>query len=228
MKKLSEVDGMNLTKEEMSIKIDSCLLCAKTKQARIPFGELRIRAKRPLELIHSDMYGPVCPKMWNRKNYIITFLNDYKLCMIYLLELESEIIDKFKEYISGVGVKWNTKVHQLRCNGGEYTSTEMKNWCKLREIVLDYTTAHTLLNGKAERLNRTLLKLELFYLRVQKNMWGEVMLTAAYLQNRSLTKAVGKTIHKTWNDRRPELKTSTNFWSYSICQENGTTKEIGT
>lgn len=48
----------------------------------------------------------------------------------------------------------------LRCdNGGEYISNELKHFCSVIGIVVDYTVPYTPeQNGLAERLNRTLVE----------------------------------------------------------------------
>lgn len=35
------------------------------------------RSKRVLELIHSDVCGPITPSLWDGKRYILTFIDDY-------------------------------------------------------------------------------------------------------------------------------------------------------
>lgn len=53
--------------------------------------------------------------------------------------------------------KWNLRVAKLRCdNGCEYKNNELISWCKQMGMVMDLYTPQ--LNGKSERLNRTLME----------------------------------------------------------------------
>ncbi|CAB0000708.1 unnamed protein product, partial [Nesidiocoris tenuis] len=93
-------------------------------------------------------------------------------------------------------------------NGGEYVSTDFRNWCSTKGIVLDYTPPYTpQLNSHAERLGRTLMdktRSILFDSGLEKEMWGEALLTATYLLNRSPTKAVNTTPAEIWYERKPD------------------------
>lgn len=60
------------------------------KQLRLPFGE-KGRTKRPLKLIHTDLYGSVDPFTWDEKRYMLTLIDDYThFTMVYLIKNKSE------------------------------------------------------------------------------------------------------------------------------------------
>ena len=55
-----------------------CEECVVSKQHRNPFPHGKSwRASRPLELIHSDLCGPINPSSNGGKRYIITFIDDF-------------------------------------------------------------------------------------------------------------------------------------------------------
>jgi GAG-pre-integrase domain len=54
-----------------------CEGCVIGKQTRRQFGESKFSATRPLELIHTDICGPIAPDSFSGKEYFITFINDY-------------------------------------------------------------------------------------------------------------------------------------------------------
>jgi len=91
--------------------------CVK-RQNRLKFGETRSRAKRPLELIHTDVCGPIDPTTWNNKKYFITFLDDYDThyTLVYLLENKYEVQDIIKQYVERVEAHWNSRVSKIRCD----------------------------------------------------------------------------------------------------------------
>jgi len=84
--------------------------------------------------------------------------------MVYLLKSKAEAEAKIKEYVRSMETRLNKKVVKIRCdNGKEYINNTVINWCKGNcignGIELNTTIPHTpQLNGKAERLNRTLLE----------------------------------------------------------------------
>lgn len=51
--------GLNITEKMLKRMETTCETCLKAKQTRLPFGEERERAKRPLEILHTDVCGPV-------------------------------------------------------------------------------------------------------------------------------------------------------------------------
>ncbi|UYV84088.1 hypothetical protein LAZ67_X001141 [Cordylochernes scorpioides] len=104
----------------------------------------------------------------------------------------------------------NLKVSKIKCdNGGEYVNEDIKSWCKAKGIIMDLTIPHSpQLNGKAERLNRTLMEKTRALLidsGVEKYMWGEAVRVSAYLLNRSPTQELEKTPAKLWFNKRPNL-----------------------
>jgi transposase InsO family protein len=51
-------------------------------------------------------------------------------------------------------------VKRIRCdNGGEYKNNALREWCKNKGIVIEFTAPYSpQLNGTAERLNRTIME----------------------------------------------------------------------
>lgn len=212
MKKLLDMSsGIKLTKNNIDTVNSVCEICLKAKQTRTPFGNERTRAKRPLEIVHTDVCGPIDPLTWDKKRYMITFIDDFtNFVMVYLIERKSEVSDIVKEYTNQVETKWNLKILKLRCdNGKEFVNEDLKNRCRQRGTILDLTTPYTpQLNGKAKRMNRTLIEKTRALLtdaEIDKSFWKEAVRTAAYLTNRSPTSAVQGTPYKNWTSNRPDL-----------------------
>ncbi|KAA0058461.1 gag/pol protein [Cucumis melo var. makuwa] len=61
-------------------------------------GLLSLRAKTPLELVHSNLFGPMNVKAWGGYEYFISF-NDYsRYGHVYLIQSKFDSFEKFKEY----------------------------------------------------------------------------------------------------------------------------------
>ena len=111
-----------------------------------------------------------------------------------------------------VFAQFERKISKLRCdNGGEYSSNEFKKMCRESGIQLQPTVPYNSeQNGVAERLNRTLMEKSRSMIAefgVDKTLWGEAVLTATDITNRSPTRAlsVNKTPAEMWFNKRPNL-----------------------
>lgn len=67
-----------------------CIVCVKAKQTRLPFKEVGSRATRLLELIHSDVMGPLTPKSHSELRYIVTFVDDFSR-KLFLVPIKKEV-----------------------------------------------------------------------------------------------------------------------------------------
>ena len=64
-----------------------------------PFKTKGYRAKEVLELVHSDLCGPLSTSARGGYEYFITFIDDYsRYGYIYLMHHKSETFEKFKEF----------------------------------------------------------------------------------------------------------------------------------
>ena len=69
------------------------------KQARVRFSSSATRAKAILELIHSDVFGPVLVPSLGKSVYYVPFIDDFsRNTWIYFIRKKSEVFDKFKEF----------------------------------------------------------------------------------------------------------------------------------
>ena len=74
------------------------------------------RAEDVLELIHSDLCGPMSTQARGGYEYFVTFIDDYsRYGYVYLLRRKSECFDKFKEIQGGSG-KQAQKTYQVVTN----------------------------------------------------------------------------------------------------------------
>jgi len=68
-KKLSKiVDGLNLNIGR-DYSTSGCSVCTKGKQSANQFHGTRTRAARPLQLVHTDVCGPINPTSWSGERY---------------------------------------------------------------------------------------------------------------------------------------------------------------
>ena len=172
---------------------EDCETCAKAKMHEIPFPKQRKKkTSRPLELIHSDLCGPMNVESIGGSKHVLTFTDDYtRYVTVYFLKSRSEVLVKFEEYVNMVENVTNKRVQNLRTdNGGEYVSYDFCSFCASKEIFRQFTITHIHQNRTGyQRLNRTLSELAkmLFHAKMPLNFWAESVNTAVYLHNRSPT-----------------------------------------
>ena len=192
------------------IQLSICEHCLAGKATRKPFGKA-IRSESTLQLIHSDICGPMNVKARHGASYFITFIDDFsRFGHVYLISHKSEALDCFIRYMNEVENQTERKVKTLRTDrGGEYLSDMFKTICNDRGIIRQLTIPGTpQQNGVAERRNRTLLEM-VRSMMAQANLpisyWGDALLTAAYILNKVPSKSVPSTPYERWTGRKPDL-----------------------
>src|SRR5664279_2357647 len=139
---------------------DRCESCLMGKMTKTPFAKSCERAAGLLELVHSDVCGPMSMTARGGYEYFITFTNDFsRYGYVYLMKHKSEAFEKFKEFQSEVENQLGKKIKFLRSDrGGEYMSQEFDGHLKSYGIVPQLTPPGTpQRNGVSKRWNRTLL-----------------------------------------------------------------------
>ena len=124
------------------------------------------RAKEQLELVHSDLCGPMTIQARCGFEYFITFIDDYsRYGCIYLMRHKSEAFEKFKEYRVETEKRLNKCLKTLRYDrGGEYLLGEFRDYFSEQGIISQLSILGVpLQNGVAERKNRTLTDGEINY-----------------------------------------------------------------
>lgn len=218
-------------------ELSFCEPCVIGKQCRFPYTPVKNpRSRRPLELIHSDVCGPLNPETFDKKKYFCTFIDDFThFVMVFLLTNKNEVFECFKQYKEAAEVHFKLKISRLRVdNGGEYSSNDFKSFCCQNGIQLEYTIPYTpQQNGVSERFNRSLVEKARSMIAdsgLPKNLWGEAVKTAAYIMNRipsnSLHCEKGITPAELWFCVKPDVTKFRVFGSqaYSHIPENKRTK----
>ena len=182
------------------------------KQCRQRFPLHTHQTIRPLQLVHSDLCGPLPTSSITGNRYFITFIDDYtRFTVVYFLKSKAGAFNAFQTYKALAENQCQTKVTTIRTdNGGEYCSKEWINFCNTHGIRHEYSVSYNpQQNGVAERRNRTLLDACQSMLQVaglQNEYWQEGVATSCYLRNRSPHKVLGSnTPYFLWFKRKPHV-----------------------
>ncbi len=145
------VNGMNLKEVLLHHVCEACIE-SKHQGTFFPKDETR-RASKLLELVHSDVCGPMKTTSRGGARYFVTFIDNFlRKTHVYLLRAKGEVFDKFKEYKALAENQTGMKIKALRSdNGGEFVSKKLDNFlheCGIqRQTNAPYTPQQ---NGVAE------------------------------------------------------------------------------
>jgi hypothetical protein len=122
------VEGMS----NCTLDFDFYEHCINGTQNRVKFLSGATRAKGILELIHSDVFGPVPVPSLGKSVYYVLFIDDFsRNTWIYFLRKKSEVLNKFKELKALVENQTEKKIKVLRTdNGREFCGNEFEELCK--------------------------------------------------------------------------------------------------
>jgi hypothetical protein len=192
---------------------DVCRGCALGKFAKASFPSSDTRSAGILDLVHTDVCGPMTRRSLSGCEYNLTFIDDYsRKTWIYFLKAKSEIFTRFQEFRALVENQSGKRIKVLRSNnGGEYSSRWFVDFCAQhgirRQMTVPYNPQQ---NGVAERKNRAITDAARSMLHEQSlplYLWVEACATAVYLQNMSPNRILGKmTPEEAFTDRRPDVE----------------------
>lgn len=119
------------------------------------------RTTERLEIVHSDVCGPISTPTDGKNWYFVTFIDDYsRYGQVYFSRNKTELLGKFKEYKQEME-KFTVKniKHLQTDNGTEYVNGNFQAYLKEHEIARCMSAPYTPHeNGIAEWKNRTLMQ----------------------------------------------------------------------
>ena len=164
-----------------------------------------------MELIRSDVCGPMPVQARSDSFYFITFTNDFsRFGWVYLMRYKSKAFEKFIEFKNEVEKQSEKSIKTLRSDrGGEYLSTEFTQFLKDNGILAQLTPPYTpQTNGVSERRNRTLLDMVRSMIAFSKlpiSLWGYALETATRVLNVLPSKSVAFTPYEIWKGKKSDL-----------------------
>lgn len=209
------VRGMKL---EKCHEIITCTICAQGKMTKAPFPKRSERSSDILEIVHSDVCGPMRTESIGKSKYFVTFIDDAsRWCEVRFVRHKGEVLQIFKEYKAFVENQTGKKIKNLQSdNGKEYMNDEFDSFLKENGIGRRLTVTHTPeQNGIAERKNRTLLdttRCLMLQSSLPTYLWAEAVNTANYILNRCPTSCHnGRTNFEVWKGQVPDASNFQEF-----------------
>uniref|UniRef100_A0A251S8E3 Putative zinc finger, CCHC-type n=1 Tax=Helianthus annuus TaxID=4232 RepID=A0A251S8E3_HELAN len=182
-----------------------CDACSLNKSHKLPFGENSFIASKPLELVYTDVWGPVQTSN-DGYSYYVLFVDFYsKYNWLYPIKKKSDVSILFPQFKTLVENFFRTPLVSIFSdNGGEYIG--LASYFQRNGISHFTTPPHTPeQNGVAERRHRHIVETGLSLLshaNLPLTFWSHAFQTAVHLINRLPTKILNflspfEKLHKT-------------------------------
>jgi transposase InsO family protein len=142
-----------------------------------------------IELIHTNICGPIISNSFSGNEYFFTFIDDYsRKCWVYFLKKKSKLFEPFKKFKVMVEKMMEKNIRSLRSDrDSEYMSNEFKLYYENHEIRRFLTAPYIpQQNDVPERKNWTIINIVRSMIKtkkIPKEFWAEVVQCAMYIQN---------------------------------------------
>ena len=210
------VKGMEITGKVNKVnKTQQCSTCIEGKSVNSRNRNPDAKANHALELVHTDLVGPMNVKAKDDFKYAITFTDNFSgTIFVYFLRYKSDTVQATEQFLADAAPYGNIKCIRSD-NGGEFISSEFK--LLLRKKGIRHKTSSPYSphqNGTAERQWRTLFDMARCLLvesGLPKNLWTYAFRMATYIRNRCFNNRTGQTPFETLTGNKPDLS---NMWIF--------------
>ncbi|KAL7284388.1 hypothetical protein ACG7TL_001678, partial [Trametes sanguinea] len=170
---------------------EPCEGCAYGKSHRLPFPPSEKRATEPLELVHTDLDGPMRTALVGSGYlYFASFIDDFSgLGIAYYLKRKSDAMKAFDSFKAWAETQTGKKIKRVRSDrGGEYLSNEFTQ--HLLDLGIEHqksTPDSPQQNGRAERWNHTIVEKAMSMLHhagLSHGFWQLAVEAAVHIYNR--------------------------------------------
>ena len=205
-----------------------CTTCIEGKCVNTRNKKPDARATRPLQLIHTDLSGPVNVTAKDNFRFAISFTDDFSgFVSVYLLRNKSDTTKATEQFLADTAPYGNVKCIRSD-NGGEYISNEFRSLLRKRGIRHELSSPYSPhQNGTAERNWRTLFEMArclLLESGLPKTLWTYAIKSAAYIRNRCYNNRTNQTPYETMTGVKPDLSKMSVFGSECYAYKHDHTK----
>ncbi|PKU74273.1 Retrovirus-related Pol polyprotein from transposon TNT 1-94 [Dendrobium catenatum] len=167
-----------------------CNSCMSCKGHKLVFDNSVSRTSSPLELVHSDVWGPSPIQSHQGFSYYVIFVDDFsRFTWLFPILHKSDVTNIFISFTNFIERQTSLKLKTIRTDGGgEFLNNAFQNFTKTAGIRHQYSCAYTpQQNGVAERKHRHIISTTRTLLHtaaLPMTFWLEAAQTAVYLINR--------------------------------------------
>ena len=218
------VEGMKITSKGKP----ECGTCVQGKMSQYQNREPDRRATAPLQLVHSDLAGPITPVSREGHKYAMVFVDGFSGAFgVYFLKNKSDATRAAEQFLADTAPYGSVK--RLRSdNEGEYISEEFKSLLLKNHIKHETSASYSPhQNGTAERAWRSIFDMArclLIDAELPKQFWTYAVMTSAHICNRCYNPRIGKTPYERLTGIKPNLSNMHVFGSVCYAYVQNTTK----
>jgi transposase InsO family protein len=190
-----------------------CSACQAGKQHGVPHQSKNVvTTKRPLELLHMDLFGPMAYICIGGSKYGLVIDDDFsRFTWVFFLSDKGETLETLKKFMRRAQNEFELKIKKVRSgNGTEFKNTGVEEFLSEEGIKDEFLVPYTpQQNGVVERKNRTLIEAARTMLdeyKIPDNFWAEAVNTACHAINRLyLHKVYKKTAYELLTGNKPKV-----------------------
>ena len=179
------------------------------KMTRTKFEKCAERSSEVLEIIHSDICGPMRTESKGKSKYFVTFTDDASgWRQVRFLKSKDQVLSKFIEFVTSVENQTGKRVKYLQSdNGAENRNKLFDEYLKKKGIGRRLSIAYNPeQNGISERTLLETARCLLMESELPASFWAEAVNTACYIRNRCPSRRLnGKTPLELWSKKIPNL-----------------------
>ncbi len=202
------VEGMKI-KGKIDKSNLNCEICTQGKFVQSRNREPDTRANAALELVHTDLAGPIDPEGKDGFKYALAFTDDYSgAVFVYFLKAKSETAKATEKFIADTAPYGSIKCVRSD-NGTEFMAKEFQSLLSKNGIRHETSAPYSPhQNGTAERNWRTLFEMArcmLLESNLPKMLWTYAVMTAAVTRNRCYNNRIHQTPYYALTGKKPDL-----------------------
>ncbi|PKU68311.1 Retrovirus-related Pol polyprotein from transposon TNT 1-94 [Dendrobium catenatum] len=169
----------------------SCTPCNQCKGHKLQFPISENRKQAPLELLHSDVWGPSPVPSHQGFRYYVIFVDDYsRFIWLFPIMFKSDVTNIFINFVTFIERQTSRKIKAIRTDGGgEYVNQYFQKFTRDKGILHQTSCPYTPeQNGLAERKHRHIMETTRTLLetaQLPSTFWLEAATTATYIINRT-------------------------------------------
>lgn len=200
------VEGMKVSEDR---KKRDCNICMLGKMTNDRNRNPRVRSTVPLQLVHTDLAGPIDPISSEGFKYAIAFTDDYSgASFVYFLQNKSDTVRATEKFLGDSAPFGDVKCIRSD-NGTEFTCNAFKTLLRNNRIKHETSAPYSPhQNGTAERHWRTVFEMGrclLIQSELSKELWPYAVMCATYIRNRCYSKHLKQTPFHALTGKKPNL-----------------------
>jgi Reverse transcriptase (RNA-dependent DNA polymerase)/gag-polypeptide of LTR copia-type/GAG-pre-integrase domain len=179
-------DKLITVKHSSSFKSSLCNDCNMAKSHKLPFTNSINKATKPLEVVHTDLWGPSPVASVQGHRYYIHFIDEFsRFSWLYPCVCKSDVKTIFAQFKVKVENLLSCSIKTLQCDGGAEFKPLMTQYPEISfQLSCPYTQEQ---NGMAERKHRHVVELglaNLIHADIPLKFWDTIFQSVTFVINR--------------------------------------------